>query len=174
MGTKIRLLLLGVLVMMLGACESFKGDNVTTALQLAVSAKAADMLIQEGIPVDTVISVQLTQAEVLTLDQSLNDYAAFRAKWKDTVEDPITMSLSLVSLHIDYARLTTSYINVRNIVKVHWDEYPQNIQFELQTYDNVAVQIDKAATELLSKQRQNEAITAALQYGALIAKVAVL
>lgn len=174
MKTSVNVFVIGMLIMLLSACESFSKNDVTTSAQLALSAKAADILIQEGIPVDTVLSVQLTRSEILTIDQSLNEYSAFRAKWKDTVNDPITLSLNLVLLHTDYARLNTAYIDVRNIVQLHWDEYPASIQFELQNYDKVATAIDKAATELLAKRRQIETINAALQYGALIAKVAVL
>lgn len=174
MRNKVRLVVLGALIMLLGACESFKGSTVATAAQLAVSAKAADMLVQEGIPVDTVLSIRLSDAEVMTIDQALNEYSSFRTKWKDTVDSPVTLSMNLVLLHADYAKLNTVYGNVRNIVQLHWDEYPQHIQFELQNYNTLAIAIDKAATELLAKQRQTEAIAAALQYGALIAKVAVL
>ena len=147
-------------------------SSITSPGKVLLEAKLADSLLQSGVVETQIVSVDLTEAELQILINSLDEYQAFRNKWGSVVEAPETIPLNLALISHDYIQLYGAYMDVKNgVVMPHWDEYSPADQTYLQSYLARAQTIDRAFQELVAAGQSHQAASQLLELAVLAAQL---
>ena len=116
----------------------------TSTKRLVIESEFMREAIRSGQPVDIIETADLSDSELITLTHSANKFNNFIMKYDDPADVLIQGGERLVD---DYKEVRAAYIDVYDIVKLHWDEYSTAAKEQMLTWHKRAMALDEAAVK---------------------------
>lgn len=168
----VKTLIIFSLFSLLLGCQSFI-PNADKAANITAKAVYVDELVKSGAIVDSLLSSNLSQADIDAVQTSLKAYNNFTAKWGGVIQknplDAITHTSLIIS---EYNVLRIRYAEIERIVAVNWDGYTPENQFLLMEYRSQAKNLDALVMNLLSQSKTNTALIAVQKLAVVAGQIA--
>jgi len=156
-----------VLISFLPGCATVeKYTNAVTNAGIAYDA------IDSGDVEASIRSIELSAEDAVKVDKAKAKYIAFIGKWKDSIGDFDGMAGRLLAFDADYRLLQNEYATLQAVIYANWWRYSPEQQDDLKTYQNRAEMLDESVQEFISAKRNHQALMDALQFSAMIVKLA--
>lgn len=156
-----------VLISFLPGCATVeKYTNAVTNAGIAYDA------IDSGDVEASIRSIELSAEDAAKVDKAKGKYIAFINKWKDSIGDFDGMAGRLLAFDADYRLLQNEYATLQTVISANWWRYSPEQQEDLKAYQNRAEMLDESVQEFISAKRNHQALMDALQFSAMIVKLA--
>lgn len=156
-----------VLISFLPGCATVeKYTNAVTNAGIAYDA------IDSGDVEASIRSIELSAEDAVKVDKAKAKYIAFIGKWKDSIGDFDGMAGRLLAFDADYRLLQNEYSILQAVISANWWRYSPEQQDDLKTYQGRAEMLDESVQEFISAKRNHQALMDALQFSAMIVKLA--
>lgn len=156
-----------VLISFLPGCATVeKYTNAVTNAGIAYDA------IDSGDVEASIRSIELSAEDAAKVDKAKGKYIAFIGKWKDSIGDFDGMAGRLLAFDADYRLLQNEYSILQAVISANWWRYSPEQQEYLKVYQNRAEMLDESVQEFISAKRNHQALMDALQFSAIIVKLA--
>lgn len=171
-------LTLFLFVSLLVACAQ-PPTGVSDGGLLLAKGLAVDKVLQSGAVESTVLSIELDEAELVTVVSAFDDYAAARLTLKQIAQNPANLMGAVWQIQAEHDRLVEAYTAIQRVVEARWGDYGSAEQVRLRTWQQQAVDLEatyarfvQAVYTQLNSDARQQAVIQLLQTVAQMALVA--
>lgn len=125
---------------------------------------------ESGSVVTTIQSAQLTDAEKMVVNHAMNQYFEFVKKWNGF--DEFTNRDKVKEFIIDFDAISKHYLLVYNVIRKHWNEYPEDSKNKLVEFETKAHNYAKIHKQLLRSEDIQEAMSLGKKFAIVALRIA--
>lgn len=167
-----RLFIIGCMLFLMIGCKALK-PQAEQAADLIVQATYVDELVKSGAVTESLYNSALAEKDRKTIENSLNAYNAFTAKWGGMItKNPLEAVTRTQLIISEYSVLRIRFGEIERIVKDNWSSYPVESQYLLAGYQKQAYELDELVMSMLSKQNTNTALIAVQKIAVIAGQIA--
>jgi hypothetical protein len=167
-----KLFIIGCMIFLMVGCKALT-PQAQQAGDLIVQATYVDELVKSGAVTESLFNSALSDKDRKTIENSLNAYNAFTAKWGRMItKNPLEAVTQTQLIISEYSVLRIRFGEIERIVKDNWAGYPVESQYLLASYQKQAYELDELVMSMLSKQNTNTALIAVQKIAVIAGQIA--
>jgi hypothetical protein len=154
---------------MLSGCATSLGVGKAVS-----GAAVVDEAVMSGEVLDTILSVELSPADMAIVEDTYDFYMRFRSTWAGNPEAVILDPFAFERFKKDYRILANKYNNLKGVVERNAHRYRPLRLGVLRDYDSMANMSYTATNDLIESGEKTQTLNSALEFGTMVSRMVIL